>query len=334
MARESKRKRDAKRFGRTGRIADMIHDHDQMFGPPEWADRIKELSLRKLVDALRKDIVNRPRFYIDNVADYYYSHDKVAWSYAKDFPAVRPPYNDCWIEARRPAMYHEKGLTVPFSPCFPTRWGGIVDWLPGRFDSNNRFAGFEAIAQSQEMPEFVGFLRIMLIYSMGDTIIPIPTTYVMPLDARGNIIREPITLGIVEFATDHEKCRDAASDVGQFIQTILMALALLNCKNVSTVATEPDRELNRNRRKAGLEPFVKFHTLRIETLGRKVRKPGQSAGERFDKAWHLARGYFSHYTPEKPLFGIEGLHGDFWIPSHVRGKKEVGVIHKDYQVEP
>lgn len=42
----------------------------------------------------------------------------------------------------------------------------------------------------------------------------------------------------------------------------------------------------------------------------------------------------STYSEDKPLFGRSGAHGNFWIPAHVRGTTERGVVVKDYAVQP
>ena len=49
---------------------------------------------------------------------------------------------------------------------------------------------------------------------------------------------------------------------------------------------------------------------------------------------HMVRGNFAEYGADKPLFGK--YTGRFWIPAHVRGKREEGqsVTPKDYVVVP
>jgi hypothetical protein len=48
------------------------------------------------------------------------------------------------------------------------------------------------------------------------------------------------------------------------------------------------------------------------------------------KALHSVRGHIRHVTPEKPLFGISGLYGDFFIAQHVRGDIKHGKVEKTY----
>src|SRR5437667_10048509 len=60
----------------------------------------------------RQDLHNRPRFVLDNVAEYYYHHDKEFWR-LKDFPYPMPPFEHVWLEYRVPreSYSREKGIT-------------------------------------------------------------------------------------------------------------------------------------------------------------------------------------------------------------------------------
>jgi hypothetical protein len=51
------------------------------------------------------------------------------------------------------------------------------------------------------------------------------------------------------------------------------------------------------------------------------------------KALHLVRGHVARYTEAKPLFGISGLYGDFFIPQHTRGDLKYGKVDKSYKAK-
>jgi hypothetical protein len=104
----------------------------------------------------------------------------------------------------------------------------------------------------------------------------------------------------------------------------------MNCKNVVVAPNEPDRHLNRERRKHGLKPFLRYHTINIEPMKRVLRTEGNIESVGLKRALHIVRGHFSTYTEEKPLFGK--VAGTFWIPSHVRGSTEEGIVVSNYQV--
>lgn len=50
-----------------------------------------------------------------------------------------------------------------------------------------------------------------------------------------------------------------------------------------------------------------------------------------DNRVHLCRGHFKEYTEQNPLFGRHV--GRYWWQPCVRGKKEKGIIAKDYIVD-
>jgi len=45
-------------------------------------------------------------------------------------------------------------------------------------------------------------------------------------------------------------------------------------------------------------------------------------------SYQLVRGHFATYTQERPLFGRYA--GTVFIPAHVRGTPEAGIVIKDY----
>ena len=81
-------------------------------------------------------------------------------------------------------------------------------------------------------------------------------------------------------------------------------------------------------------PTVKWYTLNI--CGHStVRRIGQATdGWQGIMPLHLCRGRHVEYTAERPRFGrLKDGVGRFFISPHMRGKKENGEIHKDYNVK-
>ncbi len=130
---------------------------------------------------------------------------------------------------------------------------------------------------------------------------------------------------------DHE---DLVGSLGVMLMPALFAISLMNCKNVTTRPVDPDRDLNRERKKGGRRPFVRFHTIDIDPMRRVLRTEGQSETQGLRRAIHKCRGHFAHYEESRPLFGRKGLHGRFWIPLHVRGNPDLGTVESEYRVEP
>ena len=112
----------------------------------------------------------------------------------------------------------------------------------------------------------------------------------------------------------------------------MFALGLMNCKNVTLPAHDPDPQLNRERRKAGVPPFVRYHTITIDPSKSIRRADGDAETTGGKKAAHTVRGHFVTYSTERPLFGRYA--GTFWKPSYDRGSVELGIIDSDYRVVP
>lgn len=113
----------------------------------------------------------------------------------------------------------------------------------------------------------------------------------------------------------------------------LMAISFMNCKNVAVSDNEPATR-KKSELRAYRGPMVRYKTLEIEPMKKVLRTEGRSEEVGLKRALHICRGHFSTYSEDKPLFGRSGAHGNFWIPAHVRGTTERGVVVKDYAVQP
>jgi hypothetical protein len=110
----------------------------------------------------------------------------------------------------------------------------------------------------------------------------------------------------------------------------LLALSFMNCKNVEVVRHDPPTPTPRQQRHLK-KPLLRYHTLNIEPMKRVLRTEGgatESSG--LKRALHICRGHFANYT-DKGLFGK--YFGRFWVPAHVRGTIEEGIVAKDYAVK-
>lgn len=109
----------------------------------------------------------------------------------------------------------------------------------------------------------------------------------------------------------------------------MMSFSFANCRNVRSEKISPSRQVRRQserRREAVFEHYV----LCIDPMKQILRVEGGIAQNGLVKALHICRGHFATYD-ERPLFGK--LKGRFWIPQHVRGSQEAGLVTKDYVVE-
>jgi hypothetical protein len=112
----------------------------------------------------------------------------------------------------------------------------------------------------------------------------------------------------------------------------LLALVLMNCKNVEISVTSPPVALNKARERRGKPPLIAYHTLDIRPMQVILRNEGQIETNGLKKALHICRGHFKDYRQGKGLFGrTKGL---FWVDAHQRGNEDLGRVEKEYRVHP
>ncbi len=121
-------------------------------------------------------------------------------------------------------------------------------------------------------------------------------------------------------------------EMGRMSKVFIYAMALMNCKNIILERQCPyDEALQKARVRRGKLPFFDYHVLRIDPSKTRTKTIGGPMEHDSDpKRLHICRGHFKTYTTERPLFGR--LTGTFWVPQHMRGDIDTGVVAKDYQV--
>jgi hypothetical protein len=119
--------------------------------------------------------------------------------------------------------------------------------------------------------------------------------------------------------------QDHASMASMFILNRI--LVLLSCRNIKYEKKFPSRVMNMIRNKKKTKDFV-FHTLKI-ALPKSYVKYKNHIGTKGEVSIHLCMGHSKHYT-EKPLFGK--WYGWWFWPAQIRGRKEAGVVIKDYSI--
>ncbi len=106
-------------------------------------------------------------------------------------------------------------------------------------------------------------------------------------------------------------------------------LSILSCKNIEIKRQDVPEKLNRRRVKRGKKPLFSYYTLLLKPVGKKVERSIDLG--LWENRLHLVRGHSKIYTAERPLFGK--LVGRYWWSPMVRGHKERGIIHKDYEID-
>lgn len=116
------------------------------------------------------------------------------------------------------------------------------------------------------------------------------------------------------------------------LELTLDLITYLSCKNVQLEQVDPDPKTARvaTKRHGESKTGYRYHILTVRPPGSKPGTKGEPIG---DMPRHVCRGHFSEYGPQfgkGKLFGK--LEGRFFIPPHMRGKAENGIVEKDYRV--
>jgi len=105
------------------------------------------------------------------------------------------------------------------------------------------------------------------------------------------------------------------------------AIDFTHCKNVKTVERQhKSRSSIKAKRKR--EPTFTYRT--IELPGNQYASKSESDGGTRDLALHRVRGHVRTYTEDSPAFGK--LAGRFWVPAHIRGSIDSGLVMGDYKI--
>lgn len=277
-------------------------------------------------------------FVVDNIARDYYHDDRDEFE-AGDFPYAVPPWDFCFVEWIEPRTVRLSGCVYPTHPLgmsSTTQMGASIvslgdvkgvevtinaldyscakspEWPEFKAKAHSSSRVFLARIFSEFQGRFIDWEMCLFIFTDNDGL------------ATCNIL---VGNGLAKFPSDEQRGR--INNMCQSVYHILgFAFTFSHCKNVKTVdETELMQPPPKVMRRLKL-PTIKRYTLKIDgrqSDGRESNGIGQSP------AYHLCRGHFATYGPEKPLFGR--LVGKFWIPAHTKGSKAAGEVKKSYSAE-
>lgn len=247
---------------------------------------------------------------IDNVVRYWaeHSNDMVVES----APSLRPPFPVMWMEGVRGPEIVGGGVRQDASGL-PVRWGCYIknEGPSPRGGTMIAFQFFGNIA-SWHRP-----------FSFGSV--------AFRIDEGGAVIEDsdkPYLWGIPKQYRGDAEAIDRYTDfLGYLLDPVKLAIGFMHCKNVKRREAAIPRAERRRAERAGA-PTVKFYELAITPMSES--SGGDGTGDGAGVSLHICRGHFATYD-EKPLFGK--YRGTFWVPAHVRGRADVGIVHKTYAVE-
>jgi hypothetical protein len=122
--------------------------------------------------------------------------------------------------------------------------------------------------------------------------------------------------------------------VREILLYVFDCLELLSCKNVSLSPRDNDPKQVRRavKRHGGKPEDYRYHVLVVRPPGASHDSPGQEIGI---MPRHICRGHFAEYGAEFNKGLLFGRYsGRFYIPPHLKGKLEHGIVEKDYAIKP
>lgn len=244
-------------------------------------------------------------FDITNVADYLYEgSSKEVYDLWKDFPRPMPPFMLTWFEWRTPLRILRQGQ---LEYCSEGRW----------FD----FHGSLVVAIAREKDDYAYRIVIQpFARKRGEGTVGILPSIHFALTEQFEVVPPlgtPETVGAAWPGLDYSKWEEARGDLmeaWEYSSTImhvpLLAMSLLNCRNVVTKDLRIPEALQRKHAKRG-HPLqaVRYSVIEIQPIIHSVQKAtGQRGYGR--AAATIVRGHFKDYQSGKGLFGkYKGL---FW----------------------
>jgi hypothetical protein len=343
MARASRRARDERRFGRAERLADRIVAEPDLrrWAFPFAANRHDVAGQRDrfqpLIEHAIKSLMECPVLSVENVCEVYWDSPKDDWKYREDYPNSAPPFGTFFVESSHPgSMVFNNGRETSRMEWCPDQWGAMfwadecdgLDFEVWDADDFPPTSHPPVEMRAVRLDDARWEVRCILVGYREERLGILPAQAIFPIGARGEILANPLVLG-AEMSKEDDKA-EAASMLHSLLKPLLLSLSFMHCKNVVQVEHRPDREINRERRKAGMKPFLRYHTIDIEPMKRVLKSEGSIDAVGIKRALHICRGHFSTYSEEKPLFGK--VAGTFWVPSHVRGSLAEGAVIADYRV--
>lgn len=280
---------------------------------PGETEPIRQEKARELMEWLSQTLPHAIRFEVSNVAEYFYegTPDDKKWTWPGDVPNAAPVYDVMWFEH-----------------VIPPAW---------RVD-HDRLGVLVVAKEAADNAPLVSDVAAA-VERLGRPIIESDVRWILgmyPFAGLGQRIVGPLSWLFVAVGADGAPLCSPFSPVqgvwGVYVAGL--ALSFMHCKNVHVIDAEPEvsRQVRRLRSRAGLPPEPKHKTLVIDPMKEVLRREGGSERVGLQRALHICRGHFSHYSDERPLFGKYA--GTFWVPAHVRGSTEAGAITKDYRVLP
>ncbi len=264
---------------------------------------------------------------LTNVAEHTRNHDGRSWA---ELPAVVPPWETSFCEY----SFAEYGDDRRVGFLVRSSRDETVEARQSLQRSLDTVPG--AIRELEPTGHPLFLCVAFTFWRVGGRTIGPTSTFQWLCHADGRLVRLRPGMGgdsIVYWQTGEDMPETAFPVIAD---PLFQGFALAHCRNVAQVEQPARYETRQERRAAerrGDKPPVRFYTLRIDPGALRAKREDQSSSTPNPRSLplHIVRGHFSHYTEDKPMFGKYA--GTFWVPAHVRGSADAGLVGKDYAVK-
>lgn len=292
-----------------------------------WSNKI---TLKKTLIEIKPVV-----FDISDVAHQFHSYNDFKENkQPHDFKKLKPPYKNIWLESKLSSAYEQ----------YIKKYDGenTIDNLGALITETDIESGFEESLHNTMTKEAVNkiieqnpYKIVSIIFVIKDKFDEIyePGTISFLITKKGRPIKYPkndheMSMFFNE-GKKYEVTDDMTSHISSFCGHLFHSLQMLNCKNVKEKNHSPDPSLAKKQRKTKGSAQTEYKTLVVEVPEK--TSSGNGNGDVPSKRQHFVRGHFRHLDSD--YFTEEKKGTSVWIPPHVRGSDEEGIVKKDYSVE-
>ncbi len=275
----------------------------------------------------RAELSDAPVFDISNVAQYFYGGTpQEIWGICHDFPRPMPPFRQTWMEWRVPVGMNSLGTIskISFRDTFP-RFGCLVtckENTPENLKPLRSTKAAREMLSPEECPLMIGLSMFaehrmvgvacmaQIHFGLNPDWQPVPLTREHQKSGIVTYVIPAVDISKTDGA-DLELWQTVGSETSSVAYPAMLALSLLNCKNVTThkVGTPAKLLKKHQRHHPGRVVTAEHHIIDINPMTQRIQRETGETGYSSGAA-SIVRGHFKDYTKGGGLFGrIKGL---FW----------------------
>jgi hypothetical protein len=279
---------------------------------------------------------------MSNVARYFYAGtDQEDWLVARDFPAIRSPFETAWYEYSHSGFvasavhgnHWEQPITIGFL-CRVFERGDYIDAL----HEDDPIESFKRQYDIDIRPRWIQEMLLFVSSGKGKPARGPLAGWRFPIQddgacCQGNEGEAAYQVTQMALGDEEDPARRMAflGVVEPIIYPALLGISFMHCRNVKRIEHSTPQKIQRRRERSKRPPVSRYYTLEIDALKEDVQHEGGMKSGGMKRAIAKRRGHFKTYTEERPLFGKQ-VGRWFWTEQMV-GNPSAGRVKKDYAVK-